>query len=59
LLVAGGGVSSCDKGVGMASESGGASEVWHLALSRKKLTDIGPMTNSAMFFVRILQTVSI
>ena len=41
---------------GLASESGGASEVWHRALScSQKLTDRTPMANSAAFFFRILQ----
>ena len=52
----GGGTSSC-LGAGRASESGGASEVWHLALSvSPRLIDKNPMANSAAFFIRIGKT---
>jgi hypothetical protein len=59
-MIAGGGAPSSGDGAGRASESGGASEVWHLALSfSQKLTDKNPMANNAAFFVRILVTASI
>ena len=52
----GGGTSSC-VGAGRASESGGASEVWHLALSSEpRLTDKIPMAISAALFSRIGKT---
>jgi hypothetical protein len=60
LLVAGGAEPLSVNGGGGASESGGASEVWHLALlCNQKLTDKKPRANSAAFFIRILQTASI
>jgi hypothetical protein len=47
-------------GAGRASESGGATEVWHLALSSsQKLTDKHPMAISAAFFIRIPENRSI
>src|SRR4051812_4495784 len=50
----GGGPLSSGAGAGRASESGGASEVWHLALSSsQKLADKNPRTNSAALFIRI------
>jgi hypothetical protein len=53
-MMAGGGAPSSGDGAGRANESGGASEVWHLALScSQKLTDKTPMANSAAFFMCI------
>jgi hypothetical protein len=53
-MMAGGGAPSSGDGAGRASESGGASDVWHLALScSQKLTDKNPMPNRAAFFIRI------
>ena len=53
-MMAGGGAVSSGDGAGRASESGGAREVWHLALSgSQKLTDKHPMANNAAFFIRI------
>jgi hypothetical protein len=47
-------------GAGLASESAGASEVWHRALScSQKLSDTNPTANTAAFFFRILQIASI
>jgi hypothetical protein len=54
MMTAGGGAVSSGAGAGRASESGGASEVWHLALScSQKLMDKSPRANSAAFFIRI------
>jgi hypothetical protein len=55
MTAGGGGTASSGDAAGRASESGGASEVWHLALSGSpKLTDKNPMANSAAaFFIRI------
>jgi hypothetical protein len=59
LVVAGGGEPLSIAGGG-ASESGGASEVSHLALPcSQKLTDKKPTANNATFFNRILQSASI
>jgi hypothetical protein len=59
-MTAGGGALSSGEGAGRASESGGASEVWHLALSgSQKLTDKTPMANSAALFIRIPKNRSI
>src|SRR5438552_4476662 len=53
-MTAGGGAPSSGDGAGRASESGGASEVWHLALScSQKLKDKSPMASNAAFFMRI------
>ena len=53
-MTAGGNASTSGDGVGRVSESGGASEVWHLALSSsQKWIDKIPMANSAAFFIRI------
>jgi hypothetical protein len=52
MMTAGGGARSSGDGAGRASESGGESEVWHLARSSsQKLTDKSPMANSAAFFI--------
>jgi hypothetical protein len=60
LVVAGGAEPLSVNGGGGTSESGGASDVWHLALSsNQKLTDKKPKANSAAFFIRILETASI
>jgi hypothetical protein len=59
LLMVAGGAEPLSVNGGGASESGGESEVWHLALScNQKLTDKKPRANSAAFFIRILQTTS-
>jgi hypothetical protein len=59
LVAAGGGEPLAVAGGGGASESGGASEVSHLALPcSQKLIDKKPTANSAAFFNRILQSAS-
>jgi hypothetical protein len=57
LLVAAGGAAPCSlNGGGGASESGGASDVWQLALSRNQTPATNkPRANSAAFFIRVLQ----
>jgi hypothetical protein len=60
LVVGGGGEPLSIAGGGGASESGGASELSHLALPcSQKLTDKKPRANNAAFFNRILQSASI
>jgi hypothetical protein len=60
LVVAVGAEFLSGNGLGLASESGGASEVWHWALScsSQKLMDKNPTTNNAALLFRILQTTS-
>jgi hypothetical protein len=59
-MTAGGDASTSGVGAGRASESGGASDVWHLALSSsQKLADKHPMAISAAFFMRIPENRSI
>jgi hypothetical protein len=53
-MTAGGGALSSGDAAGRASESGGASEVWHLApSSSQKMADKNPMAISAALFIRI------
>jgi hypothetical protein len=48
----GGGAVSSGAGAGRANESGGASEVWHLALSSSpRPADKNPRASNAAFFV--------
>jgi len=52
--MAGGGAVSSGDGAGRASESGGAREVWQLALSGSaKPADKHPMANNVACFIRI------
>jgi hypothetical protein len=59
-MTAGGDASTSGDGAGRARESGGASEVWHFALSgSQKPADNNPMANSAALFIRIPENRSI